>query len=178
MSILVEGVDGAGKTTLIQRLQYDFPQLKLHPRFAASLTGPLDNLATRVYEDQSELITGRWIYDRHPVISEYVYGQVIPAREVAREFLSPAMFHVYRRIVSESFVIWCHPPFDFIKQNVEAEEQMPGVVENLRKLYDAYAIQRVTWAGDSVSYDYSDDRSYLSVYEKVRAHYHYKGLPV
>lgn len=174
VSLIIEGVDGGGKTTLIQRLQYDFPDLMIHPRFATSLGGPLNNLATRVYEDQAELSTGRWIYDRHPVISEYVYGQVIPERQVAPEFLSFSMYQVYRRIAFSSFVVFCHPPLEEVRKNVANEPQMAGVAENLPKLYDAYAIQQITWPGISAAHDYTDPHSYQRVFEMIKAARYHK----
>lgn len=171
MSVIVEGCDGAGKTTLIQKLQYDFPQLELHPRFATSKEGPLDNLATLVYEDEAEMASRRWLYDRHPVISEYIYGLHLPTRKVNPEFLTYDFYRIVRMIESSAFVIFCHPPFDVVKMNVEHEEQMPGVVEHLEELYDAYAAQRITWAGYySATYDYTDPKSYRMIYQLMRVY--------
>jgi GTPase SAR1 family protein len=176
MSIIVEGCDGTGKTTLIQRLQYDFENLEVHPRFATSVEGPLDNLATRVYDDRYELSTGHWIYDRHPVISEYVYGQLIPERTIDPDFLTAAMGEIHNYVAREAFVIWCIPPFDLVAKNVEAEKQMPGVIENLRKIYTAYQIKHVTWPGYyNTLYDYSRPQSYRRVYEMIKAYYYEKG---
>lgn len=155
MSIIVEGCDGAGKTFLIQQLQYAYPDLVLHERFSTSRGGPVDHLATRVYQDRKKLESGAYIYDRHPIISEYIYGHAIPSRAVDPEFLSYHMYQVQRHIEMHSFTVFCIPPLSQIHQNAVQEAQMPGVIDNLEKIYEGYRIRTITWHGESAVYDYT-----------------------
>ena len=176
MSIIVEGVDGTGKTSLIRRLQRDIPGLKSHPRFATSTGGPVDNLATKVYEDVDSLLTGKWVYDRHPVISEYIYGHELPARTVDPDFFTWEMTYVRKRIMEGSLVIWCIPPLYFIKNSVIGDKnQLAGVEERISELYNAYCVAAAQWHGDSITFDYVND-NYNFVYELVRAFLYMKGL--
>ena len=157
MSIIVEGPDGSGKTTLIQDLQGHFPYLELHPRFCTSKGGPLDDLAGLVYKDVKSRAT-HFIYDRHPTVSEYVYNTAIPGREVRPAFLTDAMGRVRGRVARHSLMIWCMPPLTEVARNVErnAEDEMPGVVDNIEEIYRQYQMHRLMWPGRAVTYDYTN----------------------
>lgn len=156
--IILEGPDGGGKTGLLRRLGDAFPMVPLAPRFATSLGGPLDNLATRVYEDiqKQGKSNSPSFYDRHPIISEYVYGHSIPERTVNQYFLFPSATALRNNIASAALVVWCMPPLAEVTKNVQSNDQMPGVIENIQKIYEGYCIQRVTWPGESYLYDYTN----------------------
>lgn len=153
MSIIIEGPDGAGKTTLLSDLCGHFPGMEQHPRFCTSRGGPIDNLAEAVFRDVQSRPT-HFIYDRHPCISEFVYrtalGQPIPSA-----FLTDAMGRLRKRLAHHSLTIWCLPPLSVVKQNVSTEDDMPGVAENIERIYQQYQMHRLLWPGRHVTYDYT-----------------------
>src|SRR5690554_3611457 len=85
MIIIVEGMDGTGKTTLVQQLAH---LLEVKPRKYVGSLGPSDDyrlvLVNRTISEITELeiasAEGRSIkrlYDRFPLISEAIYGPVL-----------------------------------------------------------------------------------------------------
>ena len=158
MSIIVEGPDGAGKTTLLQELHGHFPLMEQHPRFCTSTGGPIEKLAEAVFKDARVRPT-HFLYDRHPVISDYVYNAAIPGRNFSPAFLTDSMGRVRTRVARHSLVIWCLPPLREVIKNVTEEEgdkQMPGVVDNIERIYDLYRMHRIMWPGRSVIFDYTN----------------------
>lgn len=157
MSIILEGPDGAGKSTLACDLQAHFPEMEMHPRFCTSKEGPIEGLAEAVYKDTRGVPT-HYIYDRHPIISDYVYNAAIPYRWFSPDFLSDTMARVRERIARASLVVWCLPPIKVVAENVrrDAEDQMPGVADNIIKIYDNYQMHRLMWPGRSVVFDYTE----------------------
>lgn len=153
MTIIVEGPDGAGKTTLIQELQHHLPGMELHPRFCTSIGGPIADLAEEVFKDVKVHPT-HFIYDRHPIISDYVYNAAIPGRQFSPAFLGDAMGRVRNRVAHHSLTIWCLPPLGVVKANLG--EEMPGVHENIERIYELYQMHRLMWPGRSVIYDYTN----------------------
>ena len=156
MSIILEGPDGAGKTTLASDLQHHFPGMEMHPRFCTSREGPIAELAEAVFRDARSRPT-HYIYDRHPVISDYVYNASIPGRDFSPEFLTTEMGRVRDRVAKSSFVIFCLPPLHAVLHNVEndRDEQMPGVWENLKRIYDTYRMHYIMWPGRKFLFDYT-----------------------
>jgi hypothetical protein len=169
MTLIVEGCDGSGKTTLIQLIQNLYPETELHERFTRSIDGPFPDIAERVFRSTRNFPT-HYIHDRHPVISEYVYGHSIPTRHVNREFLKQSMATVKQRIANNSLVIWCMPSLEVVRENVMKEPQMEGVQEYVDKIYEGYEIQRLFWRGAAISYDYTGGRSAdFELAERLRA---------
>lgn len=155
MSIILEGPDGAGKTTLLQELHGHFPGMEQHPRFSTSVGGPIANLAEAVYKDTKSRAT-HFLYDRHPVISEYIYT-FSTGRRISPTFLSDSMGRIRNRVAHHSLVIWCLPPLREVQRNVANEiDQMPGVVENIEDIYNMYQMHRILWPGRSVLFDYTN----------------------
>lgn len=156
MSIIVEGPDGAGKTTLVQELQNHFPQMELHPRFCTSTGGPIANLTEEVYRDTKSAPT-HFLYDRHPTVSEYVYNTSIPDRRIRSEFLTFSMMKLRNRVASHSLMIFCIPPINVVIDNVRRDQsdQMPGVVDNIVRIYEQYMMHMLMWPGRTVHYDYT-----------------------
>ena len=153
MSIIIEGPDGAGKTTLLSELHHQFPQMEQHPRFCTSKGGPVENLSEAVFRDTTGHPT-HLIYDRHPIISEYVYRLAID-NYIPQAFLHDAMGRVRNRIANNSLTIFCLPPLCVVKDNVSEEFDMPGVAANITKIYELYQMHRLMWPGRSIVFDYT-----------------------
>jgi hypothetical protein len=159
-SIIVEGMDGSGKDTLIRDLQALFPKHKLHERASDSLKGPVSNLGEWVARDAVRMgETGPWIYNRHPLISEPIYGKIRPGKPTVEPFNNSAWLNAYQRIVGrESVVVLCHPPYHVVKDTLRtqgADAHMPGVFENQVDLWVHY--QSLVWPGRIIRYDYTRD---------------------
>lgn len=174
--IILEGPDGAGKTTLLRNL--DLPQ---RPRFATSDTGPLDNLYARVYRDFMEVFADAilldkgpecGVYDRHSLISEYIYGQIMPDREVPPDFLWPSAKYMLEQIRKRSLLVLALPPLHVVKENLHKEVQLPGLHEQIFRIYQAYQVFRITgWPERNlVVYDYTSPMSVATTRARIHQH--------
>jgi len=172
--IILEGVDGGGKTTLAQKLSKAL-DLPMHPRASDSLTGPVKDLygwtvADMTTWDEQPLS----IYDRHPLISENIYGPYV--RNDVRpgfEMGNPEIAYMRKFLRQNALVIICLPPFQVVQENVSAdpEGQMPGVVDNLRHIFDCYEMMPLLWPSDShiARYDYTVPDTGKGGYDQIYA---------
>jgi hypothetical protein len=161
-SIIVEGMDGTGKDTLIGTLREAFPDHTLHVRASTSLGGPVNNLSSWVVQDAQTMdLTGPWIYNRHPLISEPIYGHIRPTKAIVEPFNNSAWLSAYRRIIArDCVVVICQPPWTTVQQTLidqGPDAHMPGVFENARELYEMYAA--LVWPGRAIRYDYTKDKT-------------------
>jgi GTPase SAR1 family protein len=131
--IIVEGMDNAGKTTLIANLCKEFPELKV-----LKSPGP-----TQGFGDRLAFIAGairnedpRTIYDRFECISERVYGPVVRNGDVYGTYSWDLLSLTLRR---EPLIIYCRPP-DSVIARWGDREQMEGV-----KTHKETLIQRYDW---------------------------------
>src|SRR5690606_1150211 len=143
MIIIVEGMDGTGKTTLVQQLAY---RLKVEPRKFVGSLGPSDDyrlvLVKRTKSEISELEsslskgeTVKRLYDRFPLISEAVYGTVLRGHNCFGGLYYP----LRRRLLAlKAVIIYCRPGTDVIQANVQKAPQMSGVLEHFGELLYAY----------------------------------------
>lgn len=160
--IIVEGPDGSGKTTLIQRLASElaFP---IMPRVVSKDTEAMVDLVKWTEEDLDKGF-GERIYDRHRLISEPIYGSV------TRKEMQPGfddihwLSHQQSRLRSiRPIVIWCLPPLEVVYKNQFYETDQPHFVkENYRTIYWLYFNQAAswptrTWVWDYTKPDYFDD---------------------
>lgn len=158
-SIIVEGPDGGGKSTLIRWLS-SILDVPVHARAATSTGGPIANLAHWVEADlTSPFGLGQlWLYDRHPIISELVYGPItrnhLPAGFRAEAWRKAMIANVARR----SIVVWCIPPLDVVMKNTEEDgRDMPGVFGNIDRIHAGYMSYSLAWPGRSITYDYTTE---------------------
>jgi len=159
--IIVEGMDGTGKDTLIQSLMThpDFSRFSLHARASTSLGGPVDDLAGWVGDDLLMLWKTRksFIYNRHPLISEPIYGQVRPKKTVVFPFNNASWLGAHRRMMANhAVVVLCEPPREVVMQTLKRQgndAHMPGVVDNADMLYSLYSC--LMWTGGLIRYDYT-----------------------
>ena len=176
MSVLIEGPDGAGKTTLIKQLMEDMPDLRLMGRFCTSEGGPIDDLFPEVRARMSEFGLPSALFDRHPLWSEYIYSHEL-GRPIAPGFLTSAARSLTRTMKRECMVILCMPPLERVRANLGHEEQMPGVTEHIDRIYEGYAIRGSQYTGRVFWYNYTYAPSYRDVLNETRQYvsFHHIG---
>lgn len=171
--IILEGPDGGGKTTLLNRLCKD-TGLPAHERASDSVAGPkVDLYAWTVRDMHSWRNSKVSIYDRHPLTSEHIYGPTVrhdlrPGFEMGNAYLA----EMRRQLRTQALVLICLPPFEVVEQNVKNEiEQMPGVIENIRHIYDCYVAMLHVWPLDShiARYDYTASPDHVESYQSILA---------
>ena len=169
--IIIEGSDGSGKDKLIEKLLKDFGplQLQLGPRAVkSSQEGPVDDLARWTIRDLQEwpLVETTRVYNRHPLISEFVYGPLLRGHEAPgmRQVRDVALATMYR----DALVVWCSPPLAEVTRNVSNERDMPGVQENIRTIFKMYRDSQRSYLGKKVTYDYTTHGKGAFTYSSVK----------
>jgi len=145
MIIIVEGMDGTGKTTLVQQLAH---RLDVRPRKFVGSLGPNDDLRLvlvnrtklEIAELESASATGgpihiQRLYDRFPLISEAVYGPILRGRN----FFGGLYYPLRSRLLAlKAVIIYCRPEREVIQANIQKTPQMEGVPEYFDELLNAY----------------------------------------
>lgn len=170
--LVLEGPDGGGKTTLLNKLERKYPYIPQAPRFSTSVDGPVDNLGLRVMQDMLSWDSrDLHVYDRHPFISELIYGPIVRG-EVKGGIDGQEFMGMRSKFMRQSLVILCLPQFDTVVKNIRdnSDDQMSGVVFNIKAIYDKYQTILREWPGELIWYDYElHDISYL--FEMVLTHH-------
>lgn len=162
--LIVEGPDGSGKTTLINKLTFDLdiPRAKKFVKSSGEGSGTNDLFGGAYKDVVTMLDRPAMIYDRHPMISEYIYGPIVRG-SLPPDFTTPQARATMRMFQEQVHVIWCLPALEMVYNNVtnecsDAPEQMSGVCENIEAIYSMYHSMRMWWGGQSTSvYDYTLD---------------------
>jgi hypothetical protein len=141
--IIFEGPDGAGKTTLIKSFQ--------------GLTG--FPIAERVVSKDAEAMTDlrRWvwdnvqmgfqerIFDRHRLISEFIYGPILRT-EQEPGFNDPdwvlSMTGRFYRL--RPIIVYCIPPLHTVRHNLLGDEDNRVVWDHIDAIYTAYLQRAMT----------------------------------
>lgn len=166
--IVVEGLDNTGKTTLVEKLCSDFPQLKHTPSIGNK--HDLNQIADQAWYMAEEAEVDE-IWDRSRIISEYVYNPVLNMRPLA--FNKDSWFEMIRRWLQHpQLVIYCRRPIGHIFESFDEREQLEGVAGNLAALDRAY--EGMMWFIE-VLFQQSDPPKYIieynyevDTYEEVR----------
>ena len=168
--IIIEGPDGSGKTNLIGRLADRF-QLKVHEKFVHSTDyeGSSGDLFQRACLDIVDRPNELTIYDRHPLISEYVYGPIIRGKLPALVWAGPVARQMVERLASNSLVVWCRPPNERLHSTVSTERDMTGVSTHIDAIAGVYDALRVMWPGlNAIPYDYTKKFDLDYVYSRIQ----------
>lgn len=156
--IIIEGPDGAGKTTLIQRILEDWgEEFTLQPRAVTSEAKSLVPIGQYI---ETELARGFGprVYDRFALISSPMY---LPLPNPT--FVDP-MTNVdwlrgqYNKLdIVDPAIIYCLPPFDVAMENVREDvssEVMWPYAETIYNNYVAFIARH--WSTSSMVYDYTN----------------------
>lgn len=164
--IIVEGPDGAGKTTLVVKLCREFSELRVGERG----TKDRDFLWRFTVHDTMKALS-RFALSQGPVCiwdrlfySELVYAPLgMPPRPV--EFNPSQQTHIMRLIHAGDFpVILCMPQLGTILKNIASEtHQMPGVREKAAEIYHSYGRLLVVddlFPERTMVYDYTGESNF------------------
>jgi GTPase SAR1 family protein len=159
--VIIEGPDGSGKTTLIKRITEQYPAL-VHERASTSEGGPVDNLVEWIESDFDKLewpSNTAYLYDRHPMISEPIYGPLL--RNKMPDGFNDRLWRndVFMSLDANAVVVWCRPPITTVVNNImkESTPQMPGVRATIGAIYAAYYTASLMYAGPADVFDYTVD---------------------
>jgi hypothetical protein len=147
-------------------------------RAADSLTGPCVHLDDYVEHAQQVIWGGEHapapLYDRHPLISELIYGPTLRGSLDTHErskFNDPQWLRDQLEFIQEeTMVIFCLPPLDNVLKNLASTPNghMPGVQENATRLYWLYHATAAAWGGPCYLYDYTYRDSKLTVVNIIK----------
>jgi GTPase SAR1 family protein len=136
--IVVEGPDGAGKSTLVKNLCKDL-QLLEGKRSTEDRNKLYETTRVDLYTSLSDEIRGDQparVWDRSPFFSECVY---FPYTGGECRFTDWEKSFILRTIETWGIpVILCLPDFETVKANVAKDKQMPKVEDNISDIYEAY----------------------------------------
>lgn len=141
--VIVEGMDGGGKTYLINYLIKRFPQFEL----IVNNKGPNQDFNTwwpaQLEREKSDIVP---LHDRF-FYSELVYGPIIRGSIEANPLVIGNVTWFLR---TTSLLIYVRPPVKVIKARVLANPQMDGVHEHFQELielYDNIMMAERSWYG-------------------------------
>lgn len=162
LRIIVEGMDGSGKTTLIQMLTKEYPFLQI-------ITRPQGRHFDDWWPEELDRKAGEPvpIYDRF-FFSELVYGPILRGKINADMNLVQNVAWFMRSV---AMLIYVRPHSDVIRTEVTKNPQMEGVIHHFEELLETYdnlmSIERV-WYGDRFyHYDWNADDAFPAVASAV-----------
>jgi hypothetical protein len=160
MSLIIEGMDGTGKTSLVNHLAQLF-NLQIHERAVkSSKLGVVDNVYEWVLKDLATEPERPMVYDRHPLISEYIYSSVLRPGKIDPRFYSEEARRMLLRMSRNRLIIFCIPPAGNTLANVRHSEgnQLTGVIEHCQTLYDLYQQAYTYWPTplNAIKFDYTN----------------------
>lgn len=163
--IIIEGPDGAGKTTLVEHLAQKY-DLSIAERVVDKDTHPL-NTDLKHWTEVNLKAGLQWkIFDRHRLISEPIYSACMN-RKTHEGFddigwLTARMID-FTRI--HPFIVYCLPPYSTVENNLEDDQNNTaiwGYAEHIYNLYLAAAAGDVA-RGQAVLFNYHLDPTYSRV---------------
>lgn len=111
------------------------------------------------------------IYDRHPMVSEFIYGPVTRGT-MDPNFFNTEMQQARDRFHEDSLVIFCDPGWEEVIRNLERDphNQMPGVMDNSRRLYLLYKAFAFHYTGKMRVWDYRQQYHFDALCQAVGIH--------
>jgi hypothetical protein len=151
--VVVEGSDGTGKTTLIERAR-EGQRERYFLTVRASRYPPDVKTAFQYLNWVKHQRDLDLVLDRIHFVSDRVYGPLLRNEDLFKDF--PLDFGLQ----DVGAIVYCRPPLDLIKENVAKNHQMKGVIENIDNLVARYdhLMAAIKQKGKKIiKYDYTVD---------------------
>lgn len=136
--IVVEGPDGSGKSTLIENLRYATDRYFCifkptgPPRTSQNLYGAVRHLGALRYGPDVPIVV-----DRHPLISEPIYGVALRNEDIVAKRYSAEEVQFLLDVTVDR-LIYCRPPAHIIAESLGKNRQLKGVSEQVGKIIGMY----------------------------------------
>lgn len=163
--IIVEGPDGAGKTTLVRHL-VEYLDLPLAPRVVSQQTHALVDLRQWTEENLAKGFQPM-IFDRHRLISGPIYDSILPGRPTPPRDQLIWLLHRFSELQdTQAFVIYCLPPLEAVVANVAGDPDNTVIAPYIERIYHAYVARAAldiainplhTWVWDYTTDGREDD---------------------
>lgn len=151
--VIVEGPDGAGKSTLVKEIAGAL-ELQVAPRVVAKDTRSMTDLKVWV-DDNLERGLRATIYDRHRLISEPIYGPVLRGRmEPGFDDWRWLTYRQQKLRSLDPMVIFCLPPLNIVREVVERDDDNKVVRDHIDTIYWLYYNMVSMWPEAAV-YDWT-----------------------
>lgn len=161
--IVVEGVDASGKSTLLENARIAIK--KKYFLLLRHSCRPLIPADVHMFLHAAENMGIDTIVDRHPYISEPIYGPLLRGHNLIDDITTDenALRHLAKTV---DRIIYCRPRRFKIVANLEKLPQLVGIKEKIEKLIDAYdqrmgILQRYV---SVIPYDYELPRDLESMF--------------
>ena len=181
--IIVEGPDGAGKTTIAHEICSEFKLLERRylgqrdKMYETTIPRTMGALARAVRCDQPAEV-----YDRL-YFSELVYYQYTTGK---CQFNSEQQDAVEKVIEALDIpVIFCIPPLEVVRMNIMEKKQMNGVQLNIDEIWNEYGLRAIGMIprSNTMLYDYTKESSrvvfkFVKEYLQVRKEREWSPSPL
>lgn len=172
--IVVEGMDGSGKTTLVNNL-VEFLGDRAYPvpgynRVPAGLKPPMQRwwMEQLAHNPVGQVV----VHDRF-FYPELVYGPILRGKVIMDE---STQAYVQNFLRERAFLIYCRPKIEVIKVGVTKEEQMTGVREKFHDLlqrYDEVMIEEAPhYNGRFFRYDWTDEKGLVRLAQRLSGYFY------
>lgn len=173
--IILEGPDGAGKSTLMARLEQGLAEYGIHPgthagtpnrdrMWETTVARTYDAIGRDLDPNRPPLMWDRLFY------SELVYAPIMDRHNA----FGTRTNYVHRLIAyTGSPVIFCMPPLEVVQENCAKTKQHSWVADNVEQIYRRYTVVFGRYAGPNFYvWDYAsdDDRQWPMLVDHMRAY--------
>jgi hypothetical protein len=167
--IVVEGPDGAGKTTLVKQLVEDFG-LSLAPRVVSAQAERMVDLKEWT-EENLRLGWQARVFDRFNLISDPIYRACLPTKTWDEQMYATGWWYdaITRFYALKPIIIYCLPPIETAVFNVQHGVDDNSVVqEEIMSIYYSYVARSAI--------DMAHRNAYYFDYTRMKARDMYPSL--
>lgn len=167
--IVVEGVDASGKSTLLETSRLEIKKryfvLVRHSCRPLELGDALQFM--RMVNGSSQYLDV--IADRHPLISEPIYGTIIRDGHLFANHFNYDNPEYRANTLSSSVdrIIYCRPPVEVMREHIDKNPQLEWVKERFDQLVEAYDETMSYLQDEGVDVVWHDWTTYLGTLENL-----------